>query len=141
MGDFVLKRADGLFAYQLAVVVDDAEQGITDVVRGSDLLGVTPQQIVFTTLFKTCLRQGMRICLLLSMSQEINSSKRHGAVDMTQGMREQTLWQAFDFLGLSPPDDLLNADLNSLWHWAFVVWEMVKVPNSMALPYDNHLSK
>jgi glutamyl-Q tRNA(Asp) synthetase len=130
VGDFVLKRADGLFAYQLAVVIDDAEQGVTDVVRGSDLLGATPQQIYLQKCLNLPTPTYAHLPVVIDESGH-KLSKRHGAVEMTQGIREQTLWRAFDFLNLSPPDDLLKADLNSLWQWAFSAWALAKVPHCL----------
>ena len=78
MGDFVLKRADGLWAYQLAVVVDDAAQGITDVVRGADLADNTPRQIRLQQLLKLPTQRYLHTPLVLGTDGE-KLSKQNGA--------------------------------------------------------------
>ncbi|OIQ79268.1 glutamyl-Q tRNA(Asp) synthetase [mine drainage metagenome] len=123
IGDFVLKRADGLFAYQLAVVVDDAMQGITHVVRGADLLDSTPRQIYLQRLL------GLRTPHYAHLPVAANArgeklSKQTRAVPLDLSHPVPPLWQALNFLGQRPPDDLTHASLTTLWQWARESWQL-----------------
>ncbi|HVE89944.1 MAG TPA: tRNA glutamyl-Q(34) synthetase GluQRS [Burkholderiaceae bacterium] len=88
-GDFILKRADGLWAYQLAVVVDDAAQRITDVVRGADLLDNTPRQIFLQQALRLPTPRYLHVPLVLNPTGE-KLSKQSGAtpVDTTNLLAE-----------------------------------------------------
>lgn len=78
-GDFLIRRSDGLFAYQLAVVVDDAEQGVTSIVRGVDLLSSTPQQIYLQRLFGFAEPRYAHVPLLVSAKDRRLSKRDHDA--------------------------------------------------------------
>jgi glutamyl-tRNA synthetase len=82
-GDFVIKRSDGLFAYQLAVVVDDAELGVTEVVRGDDLLSSTPRQLALYAALGHAAPQFAHLGLVLD-EQGGRLSKRFGSVGVTE---------------------------------------------------------
>ena len=99
VGDFVLRRADGLWAYQLAVVVDDADQGITDVVRGEDLADNTPRQILLQQALGVATPRYLHTPLVRGGNGE-KLSKQNGAeaVDLTDPLR--ALDQAAQALGL-----------------------------------------
>lgn len=107
IGDFVLLRADGQFAYQLAVVVDDAEQGVTDVVRGADLLDSTPRQIHLQRLLGTTTPRYLHVPAAVNAAGE-KLSKQTGARAVETGA-EQTLRRALAFLGQAQTDDLAQA--------------------------------
>lgn len=117
VGDFVLRRADGLFAYQLAVVVDDIDAGVTQVVRGADLLSSTPRQIYLYN----CLRQAPPVYAHLPLvlgGDGGKLSKRHGRVglvDANNGAR--AIYAALDFLGQRVPADLSGAPARELLDW------------------------
>jgi glutamyl-Q tRNA(Asp) synthetase len=120
-GDFVIVRRDGLFAYQLAVVVDDAEQGITHVVRGADLLHSTPRQIAIQRAL--ALAQPTYAHVPLATDQngiKLSKSAGAGAVDLDNPSLE--LWRVLRFLRQSPPQELRVTDLATLWEWAKRNW-------------------
>lgn len=107
VGDFVLKRADGLWAYQLAVVVDDADQGVTDVVRGADLADNTARQIVLQRALGLATPRYLHTPLVRAANGE-KLSKQNGAkaVDLTDPAI--ALRRAACKLGLQPPTQTLD---------------------------------
>ena len=115
VGDFVLCRADGMFAYQLAVVVDDAEQGITDVVRGADLLDSTARQIQLQRLLGHATPSYLHIPAAVNRAGE-KLSKQTGARAVAAG--SDALRRALAFLGQRETDDLGEAVRN--WNPALI---------------------
>lgn len=122
-GDFVVLRKDGLVAYQLAVVVDDYLQGVTEVVRGIDLMHSTPRQIWLQQLLDYP-TPGYAHIPVATGSDGQKLSKSQGALPVRLEAATTTLFDALDFLGLPPPGSLENAPLDSIWAWATNAWDV-----------------
>ena len=127
VGDFVLLRADGYFAYQLAVVVDDAEQGISHVVRGADLLDSTPRQIYLQRCLGVPVPNYMHLPVALNGRGE-KLSKQTGAPPVDLQKPSQALVAGLDFLGQRPPADLAAASVAEAWRWAREHWQSAMIP-------------
>jgi glutamyl-Q tRNA(Asp) synthetase len=128
-GDFVLHRADGFFAYQLAVVVDDAEQGITDVVRGADLLESTPRQIFLQRLLGLPTPRHAHLPLALNAAGE-KISKQTRAKALDNQRPAANLVAALAFLGQPVPVSLAAESVGLAWEWALANWNITKVPKN-----------
>ncbi len=127
IGDFVLRRADGIHAYQLAVVVDDAEQGITEVVRGADLLDSTPRQLLLQQLLGLPTPRYAHVPVAVNAAGEkLSKQTLAPALDPQAGAAD--LLRALRFLGQGVPDELARAQLKEIWDWAFAHWDLGKVP-------------
>lgn len=125
IGDFVLLRADGYWAYQLAVVADDAKQGITHIVRGQDLLVSTPRQIYLQQCLGVPTPRYAHLPLLTN-AQGQKWSKQTLAPALDLNRREQLLRQVFRYLNLpEAPETDRPAELLD---WAVAHWDMDKVP-------------
>lgn len=132
VGDFVLLRADGFFAYQLAVVVDDADAGVTEVVRGADLLDSTPRQILLQRLLGLPTPRYAHLPVVSNAAGEKLSKQTLARA--VEGFRpQQVLVDALTFLGQQPPDGLADAPLDALWGWAQANWSMAQVPRARAI--------
>lgn len=131
VGDFVLLRADGYFAYQLAVVADDADQGITHVVRGADLLDSTPRQIHLQRCLGLPTPEYAHLPVVLNAEGE-KLSKQTLAAPIDAVSPAPTLHAALEFLGQSPPAALRTAEVGELWRWALDHWDMARVPRQRA---------
>ena len=132
VGDFIVKRADGLFAYQLAVVVDDAYQGITDIVRGADLLWNTPRQIVLQTLLDVPTPRYAHVPLITNAAGQ-KLSKQTLAPALPESGRGDVLSQALVALGHPPSPDLAGAGPAELLAWASAHWRIENVPRHPAI--------
>ncbi|HJR73535.1 MAG TPA: tRNA glutamyl-Q(34) synthetase GluQRS [Luteimonas sp.] len=132
VGDFVLRRADGLWAYQLAVVVDDAAQGITDVVRGADLLDSTPRQILLQRALGLPTPRYAHLPLVLGEDGR-KLSKSAAALPVDPADPLPALRAAWRALGQSPlPEDAATAaDLLGIMRAGF---DPATVPPTPSLP-------
>ena len=121
VGDFVIRRRDGFFAYQLAVVVDDAEQGITHVVRGADLLTSTPRQIFLQQALGLPILRYAHVPLATD-ANGVKLSKSAGAAAIDPERPGVQLWRVLEFLRQGPPPELRDSQVPAIWRWAFEHW-------------------
>ena len=132
-GDFIIKRRDGLFAYQLAVVVDDALQGVTEVVRGTDLLDSTPRQIYLQQLLGYPTPRYCHLPLAVDAAGS-KISKSEGKSKIEIAHREELLISSLDFLGQQVPGALSGSGIDDIWRWAMDNWDVTRVPTSKTIP-------
>ncbi len=125
-GDQIVKRKDGLFAYQLAVVVDDIAQHITHIIRGSDLLDVTARQIFLHRLLHASVPQFGHVTLATHNNGQ-KLSKQNLAPPLQSADAGTNLWQALEFLGQNPPQGLYGATPNELLEWGKQHWQLTKI--------------
>lgn len=132
VGDFIIKRAEGFIAYQLAVVVDDADQGITEIVRGFDLIDNTPRQIYLQQLLGVPTPHYLHLPIATNSNGD-KLSKQTYAPPLDMANPVPALHSALSFLGQQPPAELRRATLPELWHWAFQHGSLDKVPKRQAI--------
>jgi glutamyl-Q tRNA(Asp) synthetase len=128
-GDFIIKRADGLYAYQLAVVVDDHFQGITQVVRGADLLDSTSRQICLQKALGFVSPTYMHLPVAITADGK-KMSKRTRTDPVKYQDPVSAVRQALQFLGHDPPP---GTSLDALWRWALEHWDNNLIPRARVL--------
>ncbi len=131
-GDFVIRRRDGLIAYHLAVVVDDEIQGVTEVVRGIDLLDSTPRQIYLQQLLGYRKPDYVHIPVITHADGN-KLSKLTGAPGISVDAVSKTLCEALAALRLQPPPKLSTAAPSDVWLWALKSWQMEKLFGQKAI--------
>ena len=133
VGDFVVLRADGVVAYHLAVVVDDAEQGISEVVRGCDLLESTPRQILIQHALGLPTPQYAHLPVAVD-ADERKLGKRSLARPIAAEPPGGVLVDALAFLGQRPPRDLARAPASEVIAWGIDCWDCARVPRRCSAP-------
>jgi glutamyl-Q tRNA(Asp) synthetase len=132
-GDLLLRRRDSIYAYLLAVVVDDAATGVTRVLRGADLLDNTPRQIYVQQALGLPTPQYAHVPLICEPNgSKLAKSRRSLRLEPEAPLEQLRL--VFDLLGLDPPDDLSHAGIDAAWRWATARWELGCVPRVHSLP-------
>ncbi len=131
VGDLLLQRRDGIYAYLLAVVVDDAAQGITEIVRGADLLDNTPRQIYLQQALGLATPSYAHVPLLTEPDGgKLAKSKR--SVRLNPARPQSQLRVVLEMLGMQPPADLATGKISEIWAWAIANWTLEQVPKCLA---------
>jgi glutamyl-Q tRNA(Asp) synthetase len=132
VGDVILCRRDQIFAYLLAVVVDDAEQGITHIVRGADLLDNTPRQIYVQRQLRLPQPRYAHVPVLMEENDhKLSKSRRSVRVDAKAPLPQ--LLSVFSLLGLNPPNHTEFSAAHDAWSWAIANWNINKVAKCLKL--------
>ncbi len=130
VGDVILRRRDQVFAYLLAVVVDDAAQGVTHVVRGADLLDNTPRQIHLQRALG--LPQPVYAHVpVLTEADDTKLAKSRRSVRLGEESAMPQLLQVLAMLGLEPPASLRTGTVTDAWSWALQNWDIQRVPKRL----------
>ncbi len=130
--DYIIKRRDGLFAYQLVVVVDDIDQGVTEVIRGADLLPMTPRQQALCSLLGAPIPAYGHLPLAV-LQPGFKLSKQNHAAAISQWPQAEVLYKVLCFLGHPPPMALKQAPVAEQLSWAISQWQLTKVPLQMEI--------
>ncbi|MBI2383869.1 MAG: tRNA glutamyl-Q(34) synthetase GluQRS [Gammaproteobacteria bacterium] len=132
VGDFVLRRADGPIAYQLACAVDEGAQGITEVVRGADLLGSTFRPLWVQGLLRLPQAAYRHLPVLLD-AQGRKLSKQNHAAPAEVSRAPENLMRCLSLLGQEPPSALRGERVSSILAWGIRHWDAARVPAQFAL--------
>ncbi|MFN3580171.1 MAG: tRNA glutamyl-Q(34) synthetase GluQRS [Pseudomonas sp.] len=127
VGDMIVRRRDGIIAYQLAVVMDDITQGVTDIVRGADLLDSTPRQLWLYELLEQQQPAYMHTPLVVRREGE-KLSKRLASAPLDPLKVSATLLEALELLQQNPPTALRGAPADEILAWAVPNWDASKIP-------------
>lgn len=132
VGDFIIKRRDGLFAYQLAVVLDDAEQGITDIVRGADLLDSTPRQLYLQELLGYTQPNYLHVPILLGLDGH-KLSKTQCSPILPVPQASALLLTALKILGQPVETSLTTATPSQILSYAITNWSVALIPKQQTI--------
>lgn len=136
VGDFVIQRRDGLYAYQLAVVLDDAWQGITDIVRGADLLDSTPRQLYLQELLGLSQPRYLHVPLIVQPDgHKLGKSYRSPPLPAEQAAVPLT--RALRALGQRPPAELAEGSAGEALAWGVAQWDATRIPRCATLPEES----
>lgn len=133
VGDFVIHRKDGLYAYQLAVVVDDIAQKISHVIRGIDLLDSTARQIFLFKQFNATVPEFGHLPVIVNDDGQ-KLSKQTFAAPLNNERAGDNLWLALHQLGLAPPKALREEPSEQILEWGIAHWCRSKVPAAQTIP-------
>ncbi|MGI9262417.1 MAG: tRNA glutamyl-Q(34) synthetase GluQRS [Woeseiaceae bacterium] len=132
-GDFVIRRRDGLIAYHLAVVADDFDQGITEIVRGIDLMDSTPRQIYLQQQLGMTTPQYLHIPVAINTEGQ-KLSKLTGAQAISGDNAGETLVTALQALQQKPPEKLAAENISTIWQWAIAHWDITPLRGIESIP-------
>ncbi|OUS71212.1 tRNA glutamyl-Q(34) synthetase GluQRS [Pseudoalteromonas sp. A601] len=125
--DYIIKRSDGLFAYQLVVVADDIKQGITNIVRGADLLVPTARQLSLFKQLDANIPNYAHLPLAVA-KPGFKLSKQNYAPAISKQQPKPALFSAFEFLGLAPEQEVLTLSIEQMMDWAVNRYKLSAVP-------------
>jgi glutamyl-Q tRNA(Asp) synthetase len=136
IGDFIVHRADGLVAYHIATVVDDAYQNITEIVRGADLLGSTPRQIYLQEILDYNIPAYAHLPVAVD-KQGYKLSKQYHATPIDDEDPVTTLILALDFLGQQPDKLLAQETVEEIIQWGIKHWSLEKIPRRDSIKVES----